>query len=92
MRGFNLIGVLLLVMGIALVATTGNSFEERKEALQTQNVELPLKDRHRENWPWLAGTVAVVGGLVLFVRKANKAAVKEKESPAADAVDHSENR
>jgi len=72
MRGFNLIGILLLVLGIALAATTGSSFEERKEFLQTQNVELPLKDRQRDNWPWMAGTVAVVAGLAIFVVKAKK--------------------
>ena len=72
MRGLNLIGILLLMLGIALAATGGFSFEQRHRLMQIQNVDIPLKDHQRENWPWLAGSVAVIGGLVIFVLKANK--------------------
>ena len=72
MRGLNLIGILLLVLGIALAATSGFSFEERHQLMQGQNVDLPFKDQQRDNWPWLAGTVAVIGGLVIFVLKSNQ--------------------
>ena len=72
MRGLNLIGILLLVMGIALAATTGSSFEQRWQLMKSQNVDTPLKDLQRDNWPWLAGTVAVIGGLAIFVLKSNK--------------------
>lgn len=72
MRGLNLIGILLLVLGIALAATRGSSFEKRVEVLQAQNVDVHLKDQKRDNWPWLAGTAAVIGGVVIFILKGNK--------------------
>ena len=72
MRGLNLIGILLVVMGIALAATSGSSFEQRWQLMQSQNVDMPLKDYRRDNWPWLAGSVAVIGGVAIFVLKANR--------------------
>ncbi|HYH14081.1 MAG TPA: hypothetical protein VD794_02610 [Flavisolibacter sp.] len=72
MRGFNLIGVLLLLAGIALAATTGFSFEERQYLMNEQNADVSYKEQYTRNWPWLAGTIAVIGGVAIFLIKANK--------------------
>ncbi len=72
MRGFNLIGILLLLMGIALAATTGSSFEKRQHLMNRQNGDYFFKDYYTDNWPWLAGIIAVIGGVAIFLIKANK--------------------
>jgi len=72
MRGLNLIGVFLLLLGIALAATGGFSFEERKKILNTQNTDILIKASPTDNWPWLVGTMAVIGGVVIFLYKSNQ--------------------
>ena len=72
MRGLNLIGVLLVMLGITLAATGSFSFEERKERLMMQNADMPLKRQSTTQWPWLLGIIAVIGGITTFLLKANK--------------------
>jgi hypothetical protein len=72
MRGLHLIGILLLLLGIAMAATTGTSFEKRTNLLKAQNVDMSIKENRHNNWPWLAGTVAVVGAIAIFVMKSRK--------------------
>ena len=72
MRGFNLVGLLFIVMGFFLAATADFSFEEKKKLLAPQNVDIPLKDHHTSNWPWLAGTIAVASGIAIFLLRSKK--------------------
>jgi hypothetical protein len=60
------------MLGIALAATGSFSFEERKERLNMQNADMPLKRQSTEQWPWLLGSIAVIGGVTVFLFKANK--------------------
>jgi hypothetical protein len=72
MRGVHLIGILLTLAGIALAATSSFSFEESKGLLSTQNVDVYLKAQKTNTWPWLAGIVAVISGIAIFILLSKK--------------------
>lgn len=72
MKGLHLIGILLLLAGIALAATSHLSFEESKGFLSTQTMNASIKSHPTQVWPWLAGILAVGAGVVMFILMSKK--------------------
>ena len=64
---FRIIGIVLLVIGIAMIATGSFHFKEKKKIIDTNAVDISTKEDKVVTWPRIAGVVVAVGGIVLIV-------------------------
>ena len=72
MKGLQIIGVCLIVLGVAMIATGGFSFKQREKIIDTNTVDLTIKKEKTVTWPWFAGGIAVIGGIGLILVGSNK--------------------
>jgi drug/metabolite transporter (DMT)-like permease len=61
------IGIFLILIGIAMVATGGFHFKEKKKVLDTDIVDISKTQTKIVTWPRIAGAVVVMGGIILLV-------------------------
>ena len=73
MGAAKIVGILLIIAGIAAVATGGFSFTKETHEANIGPVELSVKDKERVNIPLWAGIGAVVVGVVLLAVPAKRA-------------------
>ena len=64
---FRIIGIVLLVLGIAMIATGSFQFREKKKILDTNTVDISTTENKIVTWPRIAGVAVAVGGIVLIV-------------------------
>jgi uncharacterized membrane protein YidH (DUF202 family) len=67
MRVLRTIGIILIIAGIAMLATGGFHFKEKKKVLDTDIVDINRTETKVVTWPRLAGVVVIVGGIVLLI-------------------------
>jgi hypothetical protein len=67
MRNLLLVGVLLVVLGIAGLIVQNVTFTESKEVLDLGPLELRSEEQHNVPIPTIAGIVAVVAGLGMIL-------------------------
>lgn len=60
-------GVILLVVGIAMIVFREVNFTTEKEVADLGPVEINKKENKTIGWPSYAGGIAAVGGIVLLV-------------------------
>jgi uncharacterized membrane protein YidH (DUF202 family) len=73
MGAAKIIGILLIIGGIAAATTGGFSFTKETHEANIGPVELSVKDKERVNIPLWAGIGAVVVGVVLLAVPAKRA-------------------
>jgi hypothetical protein len=73
MRPIQVLGVVLLVLGIVAVVTGGFSFTKDEKKAEIGPVEVRVEERERVNVPLWAGVGALVVGAVLLVSSRGRA-------------------
>jgi uncharacterized membrane protein YidH (DUF202 family) len=74
MKGTTIIGIVLIVLGIAALALGGFSYTDREKVLDIGPIEATTEERKTIPIPAVAGGAAVVAGLVLVVAGARSKA------------------
>lgn len=64
---FRIIGIVLLVIGIAMMATGSLHFREKKKILDTNTVDISTKEDKIVTWPRMADAVIATGGIVCLL-------------------------
>ena len=64
---FRIIGIVLLVIGIAMIVTGSFHFKEKKKIIDTNAVDISTKEDKVVTWPRIAGVVVAMRGIVLIV-------------------------
>ena len=67
MRVFKIIGIILIVAGIAMLVTGSFHFKEKKKVLDTDVVDISTKETKIVTWPRIIGVVAALGGIVVLL-------------------------
>ena len=67
MRGLSLVGVLLIVLGVAALLVGHFSYSDTKPVFKAGPVQVNSTEEHRIDVPMIAGIVIVVAGVVLLV-------------------------
>ena len=67
MNVFKIMGIILILAGIAMLATGSFHFKEKKKILDTNVVDISTKETKIVTWPRIAGVVVAVGGVVLLL-------------------------
>jgi len=72
MRGLSLLGVVLVVLGIAGLVFTNFSYTENKPVVKAGPIEINAQEEHHVSIPTIAGVVVLLAGvaLVFIGRKA----------------------
>lgn len=72
MKSLRIIGICLILLGIAMIATGGFRFKQREKIIDTNTVDITIKKEKTITWPWFAGGIAVIGGIALLLIGNNK--------------------
>ena len=67
MKGTTIIGIVLIVLGVAALALGGFSYTDREKVLDIGPIEATTEERKTIPLPPLAGGAAVVAGVVLVI-------------------------
>ncbi len=67
MKGTTIIGIVLIVLGIAALALGGISYTDREKVLDIGPIEATTEERKTIPLPPIAGGAAVVAGVVLVI-------------------------
>jgi drug/metabolite transporter (DMT)-like permease len=67
MRVFKIIGIILVIAGIAMLATGSFHFKERKKVLDTDVIDISRTETKIVTRPRIAGVVVIVGGIALLL-------------------------
>ncbi|MFL5742882.1 MAG: hypothetical protein ACJ75B_21870 [Flavisolibacter sp.] len=67
MKLLNVIGIGLILLGIAMLAAGGFSFKEKKKILDTDSVDVTTKQTKTITWPPIVGTIVIVGGVIILL-------------------------
>ena len=74
MSALKIVGFLLIIIGIAMLATGGFHFKEKKKILDTSVIDINKTETRVVTWPRIAGAVVIVGGIaLLFINRNNRA-------------------
>ncbi|MCC6288424.1 MAG: hypothetical protein IT249_11110 [Chitinophagaceae bacterium] len=61
------LGIILIVAGIAMFLFRGFSFTKEKKLIDVGPVELNTKEKKQVSWPTYAGGIAMVAGVVVLL-------------------------
>lgn len=67
MKGNTIIGIALVLFGLAMIATGGFSFQQKKKVLNTNTVDITTKETKTVTWPPVVGGLVIAGGIVLLL-------------------------
>lgn len=80
MKVFRIIGIFLILIGIAMLATGGFHYKEKKKVLDTDVVDINRTETKIVTWPRVVGIVVAVGGVVLFIIGSGRASIDSKRA------------
>jgi len=72
MNVLKIIGIVLIVIGIAMLVTGSFHYKERKKVLDTDVIDINKTETKTVAWPRIAGVVVIVGGVVVLLLGAKK--------------------
>jgi len=61
------IGIVLLILGIAMLIWTGFSYTKKEKVVDAGPLQISAERQHTVNWPPYAGGILVIGGIILLV-------------------------
>ena len=61
------IGIVLIVAGIAMLATGSFHYKEKKKILDTDVIDINRTETKVVTWPRVAGIAVIVGGVALLL-------------------------
>lgn len=62
-----ILGIVLILLGIAMIATGGFNFKAKEKILDTDKIDISKTETKTVTWPWFAGGIALVGGVVILL-------------------------
>lgn len=65
-------GIILIVIGIAMIVIRGFSVQTEKKVVDLGPVEVNKKENHWVGWPVYAGGIIIVAGIVLVLNGRKK--------------------
>ncbi|MFT3701854.1 MAG: hypothetical protein QM802_05780 [Agriterribacter sp.] len=65
-------GIVLIVIGIAMLIFRGFSFTKEKKLIDAGPIELNTKEKKNVSWPMYAGGIAVAAGVIVLLAGKNK--------------------
>jgi len=60
------IGLILIILGIAMLIWTGFSYTKKEKVVDAGPVQITADKEKTVNWPPYAGAILLVGGIVLM--------------------------
>lgn len=66
------IGIVLLVVGIAMLIWTGFTYTKREKVVDAGPIQISADKEKSVNWPPYAGGILVIGGVVLIIMEKRK--------------------
>ena len=66
------LGIILPVLGIAMLIWTGFSYTKKEKIVDTGPIEISADQEKNVNWPPYTGGIILVIGLVILVTSKNK--------------------
>jgi uncharacterized membrane protein YidH (DUF202 family) len=73
MSMLKVIGIILIVGGIAMLATGAFHYKEKKKILDTDVIDINKTETKVVTWPRIAGVVVIIGGIALLLVGGKKA-------------------
>ena len=72
-----IVGILFIVAGLAMLIIRGIQYTQREKILDVGPVTITKKEPKTITWPYYAGAIAIVAGIVLVLvdRKGNRGGV-----------------
>lgn len=61
------IGIVLLVLGIAMLIWTGFTYTKKEKVIDAGPLQISAEKQHTVSWPPFAGGLLILGGIVLLV-------------------------
>jgi len=67
------IGIILIAIGLFMVLLPGINFTKKEEVLDTGSIQINKKQNKNITWPWYAGGIITLLGIVMLVTGNKKA-------------------
>ena len=66
------LGIILIVVGIAMLIWTGFSYTKREKIVDAGPIQISADKEKSINWPPYAGGIILVAGVIVFVASKKK--------------------
>lgn len=66
------IGLVLIIVGIAMLIWTGFSYTKREKVVDAGPIQISVDKEKSVNWPPYAGGIILVAGVIVFVTSKRK--------------------
>ncbi|MBT2562050.1 hypothetical protein J7E50_15510 [Pedobacter sp. ISL-68] len=66
------LGVILIVVGIAMLIWTGFSYTKREKIVDAGPIQISADKEKSVNWPPYAGGIILIAGVIVFVASKKK--------------------
>jgi len=67
-----IVGFILIVIGIVMLLLRGIEYTKKEKVLDAGSVEITRKEPRTITWPYYAGGIAIVGGIILVILDVRK--------------------
>ncbi|TMI87325.1 MAG: hypothetical protein E6H06_19955 [Bacteroidetes bacterium] len=67
-----IVGFILIVIGIVMLLLRGIEYTKKEKVLDAGPVEITKKEPRTITWPYYAGGIAIVGGIILVILDVRK--------------------
>jgi len=67
-----IVGFILIVIGIVMLLLRGIEYTKKEKVLDAGPVEITRKEPRTITWPYYAGGIAIVGGIILVILDVRK--------------------
>ena len=67
------LGILLVLLGVAMLIWRGISYTSEKKVVDLGSVEIKAKEKKSVNWPLYTGAIVLVAGVVIMAADKKKA-------------------
>jgi len=67
-----IVGFILIVIGIVMLLLRGIEYTKKEKVLDAGPVEITRKEPRTITWPYYAGGIAILGGIILVILDVRK--------------------
>ena len=67
-----ILGYILLIAGFAMFIVRGIQYTQKEKLIDTGPLEISIKEKKTLSWPYYAGAVAIVAGIILILTDRKK--------------------
>jgi len=67
-----IVGFILIVIGIVMLLLRGIEYTKKEKVLDAGPVEITKKEPRTITWPYYAGGIAILGGIILVILDVRK--------------------